>query len=150
MEECGRAPYKSSLFRAASASSVIAAASTSTGLNSQRAKRAFSANGTVASMPSLVRMPRSTDADIFVAARGRQHEDVLRRLHAGRQRVFDVGRIADVDVVVDHDHHVEVLERAERRHDGVALQAVVRRARSSSPARWRGSGAGRRRSSRRR
>ena len=41
-------------FRATAASVVIALASTSTGLNSQRAKRAFSANGTVASMPSLV------------------------------------------------------------------------------------------------
>ena len=67
------------------------------------------------------------DAHIFVAARGRQHEDVLRRLHPRRQRIFHIGRIADVDVVVDHDHHVEVLQRAERRHDGVALQAVVRR-----------------------
>ncbi len=68
------------------------------------------------------------DADVFVAARRRHHEDVLRRLHAGRQRILDVGRIADVDIVIDHDHHVEVLQRAERRHDGVALQAVVGRA----------------------
>ena len=83
------------------------------------------------------------DADIFVPARARHHDEVLRSLHAGGQRIFHVGRIADVDVVVDHDHQVEVLQRAERGQDGVALQAVVGRVRFSSPARWRGNDAGR-------
>ena len=64
-----------------------------------------------------------------MAARGRHDDEVARRLHPGRQRVFDVVRVADVDVLVHHDDQVEVLERPERREDGVALQAVVLRRR---------------------
>jgi len=71
-------------------------------------------------------MPLSPDADIFVAARLR-HQRLRSResLHAGGEGVFDVLGIADVDVVVDRDHHVEILECAEGGEDGVALQSFM-------------------------
>ncbi len=64
-----------------------------------------------------------------MAARTWHDDKVLRRLHTHGERVFDIGRIAQVDVVIDHDHHIEVLQRAKGRHDGVALKAVMLRRR---------------------
>ena len=52
-------------------------------------------------------------------------DEIARGFHARRQGIFDVARVADVDVVVDHDHQVEVLERAEAGRDRVALEPVM-------------------------
>ena len=74
-------------------------------------------------------MPCLADAHVFVPARARDREQIARGFHARRERVLDVGRIANVDVVVDDDHQIEILERAEGGQDRVALQAVVLRSR---------------------
>src|ERR1700733_7165713 len=69
------------------------------------------------------------DPDIFMAACGRRHEKIARSFHAACQRIFDIERIANINVVVDDDDEVEIFQGAECRQHGIALEAVVLRRR---------------------
>src|SRR5438034_9959044 len=54
------------------------------------------------------------DAHVLMAARTWNENHVTRRFHAGGQRVLDVHRVLDVNIVVDDDDAIQVLERGER------------------------------------
>ena len=47
------------------------------------------------------------------------HHDAALRIEARGHRPFDIRRVADIDVVVDHGHHLERRKRGKGRHQGL-------------------------------